>query len=70
MDLETVYYIIAIVFMALMLTLIFLLVAAALVIRAKINRLHSMLDDKAGQAKAMAVRAMIGLNTLRYFIKK
>lgn len=66
MELETVFYIIAIVFMVLMFILILLLVTAALIIRAKINKLQ----DKAGQAKSMAMKAMVGLNTLRYFIKK
>lgn len=70
MELETAFYIIAIVFMSLMLILIAALLVVVLVIRAKINRFQNMLEDRVDQAKSAAGKAAIGLKTLRYFIKK
>lgn len=44
--LEQSFYIIGIVFMGLMLVLFIALVAAVFVIRAKINKIHKMVEDK------------------------
>lgn len=44
--LETAFYIIGIVFMGLMLILLVALVAAVFVIRAKINHIHNIVEDK------------------------
>ena len=70
MELETLFYITAIVYMSLMLVLFVALFAAVLVVKARINRLHRMLDSKIGQAKSIAGKATIGVNALRYFVRK
>jgi hypothetical protein len=70
MELETAFYIVAIVYMGLMFILFIALLAAVLVIKAKINKLHDSVDAKINLAKSVAGKGLIGLNTLRYFIKK
>ena len=46
MTLESVFYVMGIVFMALMFILLTILVVAVLVIRAKINAIHRHIEDK------------------------
>lgn len=46
MDLQTTFYIVGIIFMGLMLILLCVLVAAVLVIRAKVNAIHRHVEDK------------------------
>lgn len=70
MELETAFYIIAIAYMCLMFVLFIALLVAVLVIKAKINRLHSMVDERIDQAKSIAGKATLGLKTLKYFFKK
>jgi cell division protein FtsL len=70
MELETAFHIIAIVFMAIMLILVISLVVAVFVIKARINKLQNTIGEKFGLAKNAAGKAVIGLNTLKYFIKK
>lgn len=70
MTLQNAYYIIAIIFMTLMLVLIFTLLAAVLVIKAKINKVHDAIDGKIGQVKSVAEKTIVGLKALGYFMKK
>lgn len=46
MDLQNAFYIVGIIFMSLMLILFIVLVAAVLVIRAKVNAIHAKIDQK------------------------
>lgn len=46
MDLQSTFYVVGIIFMGLMLILLLVLVAAVLVIRAKINAIHRHIEDK------------------------
>lgn len=46
MSLEHAFYIIGIIFMSLMLILVLALISAVLVIRAKINHIHKMIEQK------------------------
>jgi hypothetical protein len=54
MELQTAFYIIGIVFMSLMILMFIALLAAVLVIKSKIDKLHRMVDDKVNQAKSIA----------------
>jgi len=51
MELETLFYVTAIVYMSLMLVLFIALLATVLVVKARINRFYRMLDSKVGQVK-------------------
>lgn len=46
MDLQTAFYVVALIFMGLMLILFVVLVIAVLVIRAKVNAIHRHIEDK------------------------
>lgn len=70
MDLQTAFYIIGIVFMSLMIILFVVLLAAVLVIKAKINKVHSMVDERVNQVKNIASKVSIGAKTLKYFLKR
>lgn len=54
MELQTAFYIIGIVFMTLMTVVIVAILAAILVIKAKINRLHDVVDERVAHAKSIA----------------
>lgn len=56
--------------MGLMIALIIAVLAAILVIKAKINKVHDMIDKRANQAKAVASKLSVGLNVLKHFVKK
>jgi ABC-type multidrug transport system fused ATPase/permease subunit len=70
MDLQNAFYIIGIVFMSVMLILFIVLLTAVLVIKSKINKAHDMIDEKLSKVKSMAGKASIGINTVKYFVKK
>jgi hypothetical protein len=69
MELETTFYIMAIVYMSLMFILFIALLIAVFVIKAKIDRLHAMVEERVDQAKSIATKATVGWKTLKYFIK-
>jgi cell division protein FtsL len=52
--LEEAFYIIAIVFMSVMFVLVIALVVAVFVIRAKINKIHHMIDSKVNTITSLA----------------
>lgn len=54
--LETAFYIIGIIFMGLMLVLLIALVAAVFVIRAKVNNIHKMVDEKLNSLSSVVER--------------
>lgn len=70
MELETAFYIIAIIYMTMMIGLSIALLAAVLVIKVKINKVHHMVDNKINQAKSMAGKLTIGLNVLKQLVKR
>jgi hypothetical protein len=46
MDLQTAFYVVALIFMGLMLILFLVLIVAVLVIRAKVNAIHRHIEEK------------------------
>lgn len=70
MELQTTFYIVGIVFMVLMILLFIALLAAVLVIKAKINKVHDMVIERVHQVKAMGDKLSFGLNVLKHFVRK
>lgn len=70
MELETAFYIAALVYMGIMFILFIALLIAVFVIKAKINRLHAMVDEKVELAKTTITKASAGFSALKYFLKK
>lgn len=70
MNLETVFYVVALIYMGLMFVLFIALLSAVMVIKAKINRLHTVVDDKVELAKSTVTKAVAGFSALRYFLRK
>lgn len=70
MELETTFYIVSLVYMGLMFVLFVALLIAVLVIKAKINRLHRMVDDKVAAAQSLVGKVAIGISTIRHFVKR
>ena len=68
--LETAFYIVGIVFMGVMLILVFALLTAVLVIKAKINHLHKMVNEKVDNVKDVAAKLTTILGTVRHFVKR
>lgn len=54
MELQTIFYIVGIIFMSLMLILFIALVAAVFVIRAKINAIHQQIEQKLSVVTGLA----------------
>ena len=69
MELETAFYAIAIVYMAVMFIVLLIMLAAILVIKAKVEKAHDAIEAKLFKAKNVAKSASIGQNTLRYFLR-
>lgn len=69
-DLQTTFYIVGIIYMGVMLLLFVALLAAVLVIKAKINAVHRMIDEKVTKVKNMSDKAMKIFNTARFFVKR
>jgi hypothetical protein len=67
--LETSFYIIGIVFMGIMLILIFALLTAVLVIKAKVNKVHDAVVNKVERAKAVADQVSNGWELLRRLMR-
>ena len=70
MELETAFYIIGIVFMGLMIILIMALLAAVLVIKAKINKVHDMVDERVSQVKSVTNKLAMGFGMIKQFVKR
>lgn len=69
MELQTAFYILGIIFMAVNLILIFALLSAVLVIKSKISKVHDEIEDKMNQIKRVGSQAGMVLGVLRHFIK-
>ncbi len=63
MGLEHAFYIIGIIFMSSIILLLIALVTAVLVIKAKINHIHTMIEEKVGTVTSFA-------DTAKAFFKK
>ena len=70
MELQTAFYIIGIVFMLLMIIMFIALLAAVLVIKAKVNKVHDMVYERIGQVKSLTSKVSLGLDILRNLARK
>lgn len=70
MELETAFYIVALVYMGLMFVMFIALLAAVLVIKAKIDRLHAVVDEKVELAKSVVTKTAAGFGALSHFLRK
>ena len=70
MELQTTFYVLGIIFMALMLVLIFALLIAVLVIKRKINHVHDVIEAKVNTVKDVADKVATGLRTVKNFVKR
>lgn len=70
MDLQTVFYIIGIVFMVIMILLIATLVAAVFVIRSKIISLEATILQKFAAVAKVTSKGSMALYALRYFLRR
>ena len=70
MELQTTFYIVGLVFMGIMLILIFAILAAVLVIKAKINHVHQLIDEKVNAVKDVFDKAATAVRTVQHFVKK
>lgn len=68
--LETAFYIVALVYMGIMLVLFIALLAAVLVIKKKVDHLHHMVDERVEQVKNAADKVATLVATVKHFVKK
>jgi hypothetical protein len=69
-DLQTTFYIVGIVYMAIMLLLLVAILAAVLVIKTKINHVHQMIDEKVDAVKNVTTKLATVFGTARHFVKR
>lgn len=69
MELQSVFYLIGIIFMGWIIILSLIMLAVLLAIKAKINHLQSKIDSKVHKAKNVAHAFTTGINTLRNFVR-
>ncbi len=69
MELQTAFYIIGIVFMSLTMIMFMALLSAVLAIKAKLDRLHSMIDKRVHQAQKVANGVSYGFTVLKRLMK-
>ncbi|HET7320736.1 MAG TPA: hypothetical protein VFI84_04095 [Candidatus Saccharimonadales bacterium] len=69
-DLQTAYYIIAIVFMSVMFLILIGVLAAVLVIRAKVNAIHARIEEKIEQVTGLAEKGSAVIGTLKKVVDK
>jgi hypothetical protein len=69
MELQTAFYVIAIIYMIVGLVLFSILLAAVLYIRSKINHFSDMVEERIDQVQSVSTKAIVGLNALKYFMK-
>lgn len=70
MELQTVFYIMGIIYMSLMFILFLVLLAAVMTIKAKIDNVHEMIDERMSQVKSVTNKFTIGLNFLKHLVRK
>lgn len=64
-DLQTAFYIMAIVFMGVMFLILLSILAAVLVIRAKVNAIHDRIEEKVEQVTGLAEKGGAVLGSLK-----
>lgn len=64
-DLQTAYYIIAIVFMSVMFLILIGLFVSVLVIRAKVNAIHARIEEKIEQVAGLAEKGSAVIGSLK-----
>lgn len=69
-DLQTAYYIIAIIFMSVMFLILIGVLAAVLVIRAKVNAIHARIEEKIEQVTGLAEKGSAVIGTLKKVVDK
>lgn len=69
-DLQTAYYIYAIVFMSIILVMILALLVVALKIRSKVNEIHQRIDEKVAQISDIASKGSAVLGTVKKVVKR
>jgi hypothetical protein len=68
--LQTVFYVVGIVYMVVGLIVLLGILSAVLVIKAKINKVHDAVDQKINQVKNVSAQASLILSTIRRFVKR
>jgi cell division protein FtsL len=68
--LETAFYIVALIYMGIMLILFIALLTAVLVIKKKVDHLHQMVDERVEQVKNAADKVATLVATVKHFVKK
>jgi hypothetical protein len=69
-DLQTIFYIVAIVYMCLMFLITVGVLIAALVIKSKITKLQRKVDAKVATVKSVSNKALKAFYVVRYFAKR
>lgn len=69
-DLQTAYYIIAIIFMSVIFLILLGVLAAVLVIRAKVNAIHARVEEKIEQVTGFAEKGSAVLGSLKKVVNK
>ena len=69
-DLQTTFYIMAIVFMSVMFLVLLGILAAVLVIRAKINAIHARIEEKIEQVTTLAEKGSDVIGSLKKVAQK
>jgi hypothetical protein len=69
-DLQTAYYIIAIIFMSVMFLILIGVLSAVLVIRAKVNAIHARIEEKIEQVTGLAEKGSAVIGTLKKVVDK
>ena len=64
-DLQTTFYIMAIIFMGVMFLILLSILAAVLVIRAKVNAIHARIEEKIEQLTAIAEKSTAVIGSLK-----
>lgn len=64
-DLQTAFYIMAIVFMSVMFLILIGILAAVLVIRAKVNAIHARIEEKIEQVAGLAEKGSAVIGSLK-----
>ena len=69
-DLQTTFYIMGIVFMSVMFLILLGILAAVLVIRAKINAIHARIEEKIEQVTTLAEKGSDVIGSLKKAVQK
>jgi hypothetical protein len=70
MELETVFYVVGIIFMTVMLILVAMIVAALLVIRARIVAIHDSIEGKISKVTNVYAVLTAAFKTARHFVAR